>query len=340
MARKRSPRSSKPSRATRSSRPSLFVRGTGRRRGRLFLWINLLLLAGLAGWYVAQPEVRRQEVNRLVANSLDRQKRIDPLDVAWDIYQLYYSPDFVAVAPPPGDRTHGYGGLPALVGDHANTADGSLRLLANRGYLVGYDDTLPAPRWVAYRVADLSPLPKAAERPDSFETDRRTVARVTGDAFTGTGYDRGHLAPNHAIATRYGEEAQRETFLLSNIIPQKHGLNAGLWKQLEQRIATSYPARFGEVWVLAGPVFTRHPPHTLGRNGPAVPDACYMIILDESDGRLRALAFIFPQDAKGELDRHLTTIDTIEARTGLDFFSALEDSAETLLESQRASRVW
>lgn len=337
MSRRKTP--AKPARASSGKSASSRKSGTrGRRRSRWLLWFNLLLIAALAGWYVTQPPARRAEVNRLLRNSIDRNKRIEPLDVAWDIYQLYYSPDFVSAPPAPGDHTHVYAGPPVATG--ANARDGGLRLLANQGYLVGYDDTLPSPRWAAYRVADLTPLPSAPERPDAFEVDVRTLSRVRSDAYTNTGYDRGHLAPNHAIATRHGEQAQRETFLLSNIIPQKHGLNAGLWKQLETRIATSYPARFGEVWVLAGPVFSRQPPPTLGRDGPAVPDACYMIILDESDGRLRSMAFVFPQDAAGELDRHLTTIDAIETRTGLDFFPALADAAENQLESQRASNVW
>ncbi len=315
--------------------PSIKVR---KKSGKHYRWISLIALTALVGWYAFQPSARREEVNRLLRNSIERDKNIDPLDIAWDIYQLYYSPDFVKVPPPPGDNTNTYGGLPATIG--ANGQSSGLRLLANRGYLIGYDDRLPGPLWAAYRCADITPLPSTGERPESFEIDRRTVSRVSSNAYTGTGYDRGHLAPNYAIASRYGQPAQLETFLLSNIIPQKHSLNAGLWKQLEMRIATSYPARFGEIWVVAGPVFNQQPPVTLGRGGPAVPDACYMILLDESDGRLRSMAFIFPQDASGELAHYLTTIDTIEIRTGLDFFSAIEDKAEALLESQRAGRVW
>lgn len=89
--------------------------------------------------------------------------------------------------------------------------------------------------------------------------DKRTAARVEPDDYTRSGYDRGHMAPNYGIATRFGRQAQEETFLMSNISPQKHGLNAGVWKTLEQRIATNYPGRFGEVWVLAGPVFAARP---------------------------------------------------------------------------------
>jgi endonuclease G len=126
---------------------------------------------------------------------------------------------------------------------------------------------------------------------------------------------------------------------MSNIIPQKHGLNAGLWKTLERKIATNYPGRFGEVWVIAGPVFGARPERLQRR--VAVPEACYMIIVDESDGRLRAQAFIFPQEpADPQLDRYLTTIDEIERRTGLNFLAELPDDAENALESRAAGRAW
>jgi len=126
---------------------------------------------------------------------------------------------------------------------------------------------------------------------------------------------------------------------MSNIIPQRHGLNAGLWKKLEQKIARNYPGRFGEVWVLAGPVFAENAQKL--REGVEVPEACYMILVDENAGRLRTLAFIFPQELRSDnLADYLTTIDEIEARTGLDFFNALPAAAEHALEASKASRVW
>ena len=128
---------------------------------------------------------------------------------------------------------------------------GPARVLANTGYVVGYSDELGNPLWAAYRVRDAEPRP-APPRPDEFAVDMRTVARIDPDTYSRSGYDRGHLAPNFVIATRYGTQAQRETFLMSNIVPQKHALNAGLWKELEQRIATSYPGRFGGLVLKSG----------------------------------------------------------------------------------------
>lgn len=301
------------------------------RRTKAFVIANIVLWGVIGGWYLFQPVARQQEVARLVGNALDGRKEITAFDVAWDLWQLYASQDYVA-AVAAGDKTHVYGGAPRVGG-------GTVRLLANTGYVTGYSDELGDPLWAAYRVRDIEPR-EAPPRPSQFVVDTRTVARIDPEIYTRSGYDRGHLAPNFVIATRYGPQAQEETFRMSNIIPQKHALNAGLWKQLEQRVAKSYPGRFGEVWVLAGPVFGERPEKL--RRRVAVPEACYMIIVDESEGRVRAAAFLFPQDTPAEapLDHYLTNIDEIERRTGLDFLSELPDPAETALEARRLERVW
>jgi endonuclease G len=315
------------------------------RRTRAFLWLNFLAALVVGGWYLAQPPARQAEVRLLVGNSFAQNKNVSPVDVAWDLWQLYYSRDFVAAAPPSGDRLFAYAGLPRVVSPELPAK----RILTNQAYVVGYADEWGLPLWAAYRVKDITPLPPAGDRPERFEPDFRTVARIPPEAYTNSGFDRGHLAPNYAIATRHGEAAQEETFLMSNIIPQRHGLNAGLWKQLEQRAATSYPARHGEIWILAGPVFDAAPPdhaRRLGADGAAsavrVPTGCFMILTDESDGRVRTLAFLFPQEpgADARLEDFLTTVTDIELRTGLDFFFELDSATQLELEARRATRVW
>lgn len=300
--------------------------------------LNLVVALVLGGWYVVQPETRQREVDRLARNAFERDKHVSFLDLAWDIWQLYYAGSGAGRIAP-GDKTTIYGGVPRA-GAAVTGKLGEVRVLTNRGYAVGYSDMLGNPVWAAYRVADLARIPEAPKRPERFEIDRRTAARVAPDAYSGSGYDRGHLAPNYAIATRYGAAAQRETFLMSNITPQRHALNAGLWRELEMRIATSYPARYGEVWVLTGPVFGPNPPAL--RGGVAVPEAFFKIIVDETEGKLRTLAFIVPQDAPADAPpgRYLTTIEEIQRRTGLDFLSEVEDAAEREVEARRAEKVW
>ena len=299
------------------------------RRTKAFVVLNLVLWAGIGTWYLFQPAARQQEVAGLVGNLFDRRKDVTAVEVAWDLWQLYASQDYVH-AVPPGDKTHVYGGTPA--------GAAAVRVLVNTGYVVGYSDALGNPLWAAYRVNDIERA-DAPPRPEEFRADDRTSARIESGVYNRSGYDRGHMAPNYAIATRYGRAAQEETFLMSNITPQKHSLNAGLWKALEQKIATNYPARFGEVWVIAGPVFGARPEKL--RRRVAVPEAFFMIVVDESDGRVRAEAFLMPQEATGaDLEKYLVSVDEIEQRTGLDFLAALPDDAENALEAKKASRVW
>ncbi|MBL9214628.1 MAG: DNA/RNA non-specific endonuclease [Opitutaceae bacterium] len=317
----------------RRTRPSAVPRSF--RRTRLFVIANIVLWGVVGGWFLLQPKERQADVSRLLGNVFDARKQVTAFDVAWDLWQLYYSDDFVRV-PPRGGRTVAYAGWPEPAGFMGPDAG---RVLVNDGYVVGYSDALGNPRWAAYRAFDLE-LRDAPARPDEFVVDMRTSARVDPGVYSRSGYDRGHLAPNFAIATRYGKRAQEETFRMSNICPQRHALNAGPWKRLEQKVATSYPARFGEVWVLAGPVFGPKPERLKGR--VAVPDAFFMIIVDEEGGRARAQAFLFPQDTPAEapLEGFLVSIDEVERRTGLDFLRDLPDDAEAALEARAVARVW
>lgn len=216
-----------------------------------------------------------------------------------------------------------------------------LKHFVNKGYSVGYDDSLPSPRWSSYRVFPYKDV--HLERPSSFKSDVRTTARVTTTEFVRSGYDRGHLSPNYAISVCYGEEAQKETFLLSNIVPQVHALNAGLWKDLEQRIVRRYVERYGTVWVQVGPVFTEPAAQKVGRI--PVPSAFWMVVSEyERDQRgLRAIAYLIPHEETWrdrELTRYVVSIRKVETLTGLDFFPKLPKATQDRLESTPAPRAW
>jgi endonuclease G len=216
-----------------------------------------------------------------------------------------------------------------------------LKLFVNKGYSVGYDDSLPSPRWSSYRVFPYQDV--HLERPSSFKSDVRTTARVTTTEFVRSGYDRGHLSPNYAISVCYGEEAQKETFLLSNIVPQLHALNAGLWKDLEQRIVRRYVERYGTVWVQVGPVFTEPAAQKVGRI--PVPAAFWMVVseYDQDQRGLRAIAYLIPHEETWrdrELTRYVVSIRKVETLTGLDFFPKLPKATQDRLESTPAPRAW
>jgi endonuclease G len=209
----------------------------------------------------------------------------------------------------------------------------------NTGYIVGYDESKRNPAWVGYRVFKVADL-VSGERPSRFKVDERTSSQVRHDDYRHTGYDRGHMAPNYAIATRYGRQAQIDTFLMSNIVPQRPALNRGPWKDVEMSIARFYGQSCGEVWVLTGPIYGKDIDRL--ESGVAIPEAFFKIIVDEKDGNLRALAFIFSQESKRRQwpRRMLVSIDTVEQFSGLDFFRDLPDDIEDTLEAQTSTRLW
>jgi endonuclease G, mitochondrial len=313
----------------------------GRGRGRGGWGRGALVLAatvGLAlGWLLLGhgPE-RREEVFRAARVVLESHKRVSPADFLGDVFSLYV----LRTGQVPGAEI-GEAGMPGGVPRPTGFAHGAVTVLENEGFAVGYAEALRAPVWATYRARDLAEEPPRRPRPEGFQVDRRTRARVAPEAYTRSGYDRGHLAPNFVIARQYGERAQQQTFLMSNVVPQRPSLNSGAWRELEERLAVNYPARFREVAVVCGPIFGADPPRL--PSGVAIPKAFFMIVLDTVEGRTRAVAVRIDHDVDGDGRRERwrpVSIDRLEDETGLDFFAAFDDAVEVQLESRAALSLW
>ena len=212
-------------------------------------------------------------------------------------------------------------------------------IIDNTGFSIGYSELHKNPIWVSYRLFKVD-NPTSGKRPSKFEVDNRTESKVAYDDYTHSGYDRGHMAPNYAISTRYGREAQLQTFLMSNICPQRPTLNRQIWNRLEHKIANTYANDFEEIWVVTGPIFDDHVEKL--ESGVEIPDAFYKIIVDEEDGNPRMQAFIIAQDVVGseKYEKFLVRIDSVESVTGIDFFSGLDDRVENRLEAMKQDIVW
>jgi len=208
-------------------------------------------------------------------------------------------------------------------------------VLRNPGFMLSYSEWKGAPLWVTYRLFRPQKPHRVGKRPP-FRPDWRTLRHITPDDYTGSGYDRGHMAPNYAIALLYGRRAQEATFLMSNIAPQRHRLNARWWQRLEEVAIDHFTRYFRSVWVVTGPVWDDSPRYLKGARID-IPDAFYKIFVGiDFAGRPHALAFLVPQTVRGfePLSRYLTTIDVIERKTGLDFFWLLPDEVEARLERE------
>ncbi|MDV6320597.1 DNA/RNA non-specific endonuclease [Chromohalobacter sp. HP20-39] len=212
------------------------------------------------------------------------------------------------------------------------------RVLRNDGFLVGWSDIRVSPLWVSYMLHDTADGP-IGDRPNGFVRDWRSLWPVTSDQYTRSGYDRGHLAPNYAIARVYGRDAQLDTFQMTNITPQRPDLNRRVWQRLEEVVMDDFLPRFGRLQVVTGPVFDTQFLHRIGFT--QVPEAFYKIIVAPGE-HPRVLAFLIPQTVRGDepLDRFLVSIDELEARTRLDFFPRLPDEVETPFEADIETQGW
>jgi endonuclease G len=215
-----------------------------------------------------------------------------------------------------------------------------IRVLRNDGFMLGYSDLRGNPLWVVYALAPPSPDAPKLKRPSRFSVDRRGINRVDHEDYTASGYDRGHMAPNHAISALYGRAGQTDTFLMTNVTPQRPNLNEKLWERLEEIELDRFARQFGKVWVTTGPIF--EPPSERLRSSwrVEIPDAFYKILIAPEAKKM--LAFAMPQNVRGDepLDHYLTSVDAIEKRTGLDFFPELDDALENRLEAEVDPESW
>ena len=296
-----------------------------------------LLFSVIGCWYVSHPyqwiSDNRDDLPRFITRPLeyfgDRAKMLtDGLgftgqDAVYDFDEPTPSGSVFFAGPPV--RT----GAPAVA---------DVQIIDRGNFAVGWSRSLKHPLWVAYHV----PAEKAYEagkRPQ-FRADPSAPGSPAASAYKGTGYDRGHMAPNYAIATRFGTEAQKDTFYMSNIAPQKPGLNRGPWREIEHRIADFWTARYGEIWVIVGCV----PGDSEDRlpSGVDVPKAYWQLIVSKSDDGVRALALYMPKDIPFSAFpvHNIVTIDELESRIGLDLLADLPNFLERPLEAHLPTRLW
>lgn len=152
-----------------------------------------------------------------------------------------------------------------------------------------------------------------------------------------SGYDRGHLCP--AGDRRFSKEAFDETFFTSNISPQKNEFNAGIWNTLEQK-TRYWASKYDGIYVVTGGVLQPNL-ETIGKEDVAVPEYFYKILLDNSRGEYKMIAFLMPsEDSTEPLYSFVVSVDEVEKMTGIDFFPSLPDDVENRLEKSSNYKDW
>lgn len=214
------------------------------------------------------------------------------------------------------------------------------QVIHHKHYSLGYIEEHEVAAWVAYELTREQLKMERVKRADFFQPDLKVI---TGSAqlsdYRGSGYDRGHLIP--AADRAFSTEAMEETFLMSNITPQVHTFNGGIWRELEE-LVRDWAYKYKKVYVVTGPVLTVTPVKRIGANKISVPAAFYKVILDISEPELKGIGFIIPNEMSTQrLQQYAMSIDEVEKQTGIDFFADLLDEAlAQKIESQFDISLW
>lgn len=260
------------------------------------------------------------EAKDVKANQFDNLEQYSPQKIMPAVSN--YCHDFLAYGNPSFDVTSGLGQTNLY--------------LCRDGYVVGYNYQTKQASWVAFKLTKAKVANKL-KREDRFKEDSDVpfVYRSTLDDYKRSGYDRGHLASYASMD--FSKKSADESFYMSNMSPQKAGLNRQGWERLEtdERIWTNM---YDGIYVYTGPVYKKQKVHkTIGDNKVAVPNSYFKIIYVPSKNK--AIAFVMPNARvdKKKIENYRTSIKDIENLTGLHFLTNIPDR-DTLIDN--VSNMW
>jgi endonuclease G len=189
--------------------------------------------------------------------------------------------------------------------------------ICREAYLVGYDATVKIPAYVAYTL-----LPQNAigcwPRTNAFVADRSIVGGAKPDDYAGTGYDKGHAAPDGDLS--WSEIVEYESFLMTNMYPQHGSLNRGIWKLLETSIR-GWAVQRNQAFTIYVGAFYGAGDEFIG-NGVIVPHGYYKIVINDATGEIAGWAFPHTKpyvNLGNDLTKFRMMISSIESRAGVKF---------------------
>ncbi|RTQ52604.1 DNA/RNA non-specific endonuclease [Hymenobacter gummosus] len=216
-------------------------------------------------------------------------------------------------------------------------------------YALSYSRDRGIPNWVVWHLSQA--WMGSAPRQDDFRPDPalpRGWYQVTPRSYSGSGFDKGHNCPSADRTLTLDDNSS--TFLMTNMIPQAPMNNQRTWNHLED-YARDLVQAGNEVYVLMGSygrggTGSNGPAQTLDQGRVTVPKRVWKVLValpaGTNDlqriaaGQARLIAIDTPNDNSVQPDwgSYRTSVDAIEAATGLDLLSLLPVEAQARLEAQ------
>ena len=211
------------------------------------------------------------------------------------------------------------------------------QVIQHKGYSLSYNEAAEQADWVFYKLTSAS-FSSPVERTNDYREDT-LVAEGSAELsdYSGSGYDRGHLAP--AGSMKSDEESMSHSFFMSNMSPQLPAFNRGVWRRLEEKVRY-WVESYDSVFVTTGPVFD-DPLDSIGVNKVIVPRSYYKTLLTFKNEKASGIAFIVAhEESDNSLYSFATSIDSVEVITGIDCYSRLDSVVQDRVERNGSVKVF
>jgi len=170
------------------------------------------------------------------------------------------------------------------------------------------------------------------------------------DPYKSSGYDHGHICPS--ADRQAANEANYQTFYITNMQPQNNKFNAGIWSSMETQVR-NWTSKFDTLYVVKGGTIDKaehiyeyvfrnsHQKTRVNNKHIPVPRYFFMAVLGRYNNIFRATAYWIDQSSYSSQTPkdYAINVAELEQKTGIDFFPNLPDDIEVEVENVSRSQM-
>lgn len=171
-------------------------------------------------------------------------------------------------------------------------------LLFRDNFIISYDNQLKHAVWVLDHITQ---RPKEGRCASAFVRDKQLHPTFSAqdEDYRRSDFDRGHMSP--ARLHKSNQRMHDQSYYFTNIAPQMHVMNAGVWQMLEEYVYNTLPKHSDDIYVVTGAMHNETAYKLIGRNRVGVPTYYYKVIVHRPRSNRRGdpmvmEAFVLPND--------------------------------------------
>ncbi len=205
------------------------------------------------------------------------------------------------------------------------------------GYNFSYNQGAKVCNWLSYKLT-LNDVAGNESFNKVFHKDSLIKVCPSEEMYDGYSFIKGQFKPRSASRNSVSEMNEVNNML--NVVPMDIDFSKRHWRILDNMIS-GWAVTFDSVFVIKGPIYEKKESETVGSGKIKVPDKFFTVVLVKNGLDLGAIGFILTN--KTDLKKIIKCsmpIDSVESKTGYDFFSELPEYLETFVEESIDPNFW